>query len=110
MVVCSFGVRYATGLAVYRIEVHRRLPSGQNGAMFYMSLDPLIAQFLEEVPLPVPLEARRIEGVEHTLQHRKGHRDKELERRRPIAPEWFQDGVRLLNRALVTPHDAAHVS
>jgi hypothetical protein len=66
---------------VDRVHVHSGVQCGQFRAMFYMESDCLIAQILNEVRFPVPLQARRIEPVEHALQYRKRHGREKFRRR-----------------------------
>jgi hypothetical protein len=60
-------IRFALPFTGYRIKVHGRLPGPQKGRVFEMFLNRQIAEFLKEISLPVPLETRRVNSIEHTL-------------------------------------------
>src|SRR5438034_3393053 len=74
-----------------------------------MKIDRLLTQVFEEVGLPIPLQARRVERVEETLEHRPRDRPGEIHRRRDAGANWLEQRVGLLQRAAVAPHDRTHL-
>src|SRR3954454_14912781 len=77
--------------------------------MLDMQSDSVVIKLFHEVRLPVPLQARRIEAIEHTLQHWKRHGGKEFEGRPPEAAQRLQYFIRLLQRPVVAPDQGAHL-
>src|SRR5450631_1377933 len=77
--------------------------------MLDMKSDRLVTQLVYKVRLPVPLQARRVEAVEHSLQHGKRHGNEELENRRPEAAERLENLIGSFQWSVVAPHQAAHL-
>src|SRR6202034_2083807 len=77
--------------------------------VFHMHRDGFVRQRTHEIGLPIPLEARRIETVVHTLQYGMRNWANHIERRGLEAPDRFEYFLRLLDRPGVAPHDAAHL-
>src|SRR5579862_9234156 len=77
--------------------------------MLDMKRDRFVAQLVNEVRLPIPLQALRIEPVEHALQHREWHRREELEGRGPEGAQGFEYFIRLFKSPGMTPNDTAHL-
>ena len=78
--------------------------------MLYVQGNRLIAQLLTEVGLPVPLQAGCVQAVEHALQHRKRHGNKELERRRTKAcATAIRISFACSMRSVVAPDNSAHL-
>src|SRR5881398_2743763 len=54
--------------AINRIQMHRGMHRRKRFTKRNVLGDGFIAQLIEEIGAPIPLQARRIEGIEHTLQ------------------------------------------
>src|SRR5215212_7441065 len=95
--------------AVYRVDVHRRVHRRDLRAVLQVQGDGLVVKLGGEVAPPVPLQPRRVEGVEQGVEHGEGHRAYMLEGGRTDllanGPERF---LRFLQGAGVAPDDAAH--
>src|ERR1700723_1903369 len=76
--------------------------------MFYMESDCLVAQIVHEICLPIPLQARCIEAVEHTLQHGIRHGREKLESRAAEFAGRIENLIRPFQSFGRTPHNAAH--
>src|SRR5579863_2266312 len=76
--------------------------------MFYMQSNGLVAQIVHKIRLPIPLHARGIESVEHTLQHGIRHGREKLERRVPELAGRIENLICLFQRSGRRPNDAAH--
>ena len=70
------------GRAVDRIQMHRRQHRRQLRAVLDVQRDGLVAELADEVGLPVPLQTRRVERIEHALQRRMRESADQIERRR----------------------------
>ncbi len=68
-----------------------------------------MTQVGEEVGLPIPLQARLVERVEETLQHRPQNRPGEIHHRRDVRTYGVEQLVGLLQRAAGAPHDGTHL-
>src|SRR5580693_5837292 len=77
--------------------------------MLYVETDSLITQFFDEVGFPVPLQTGRIKAVKHALQHGKRHGSEKFEGWRPEAPQRPENLIRLSQRSVVAPDQAAHL-
>ena len=71
---CCFVFRLAMDRAIDRIEMHAGGFARHLRSLLDMGVDRSVGQRLHEVALPVPLQAFRIEPVEHALQRRVGDR------------------------------------
>ena len=91
-----------------RVDVHRGVERGDIRPVLDVGLDDLVAQLVDEVGLPVLLESRRQQGVEHALQHRERHRPHELEDGRAEPSQRPDSLFRLVHRPGVAADDAAH--
>src|ERR1700684_638881 len=74
-----------------------------------MDRDGFVRQSTHEIGLPIPLLARRIETVVHTLEYRIWNRADHVERWGLEAPDRLENFLRFLDRSGVAPHDAAHL-
>src|SRR5271166_6184650 len=74
-----------------------------------MQRDGFVREGMHEIGLPIPLQARRIERIEQTLEDRMRNRADHVERRSLEAPDRLEHLLRLLYRSGVAPHDAAHL-
>src|SRR5262249_16247619 len=81
---------------------------GERFAEADVLLNRVVAYLVHEIAPPIPLQARRIQGVEHALQRRMRNRTYKIER-------WFlESAYRLENffcfllRSGVRPDDTAH--
>src|SRR3974390_3444349 len=74
-----------------------------------MQGDGFVGKRAHKIGLPVPLQARRIETIEQTLQCRMRNRADHVERWYLKAPNRLENLLRLFDRARVAPHDAAHL-
>ena len=75
--------------------------------MLHVQLDGLVAQLLDEIGPPVPLQAGRIERVEDRLQGRMGHRADMIEDGFPELPYRLESLFRFADGRGAAPHDAA---
>ena len=62
-----------------------------------------------EIGLPVPLQARRIETIEQTLQHWMRNRADHVKRGSLEAPDRLEHLLRPPERSCVAPHYSAHL-
>src|SRR3954452_17153865 len=62
------GFAGAIHFSVNGIEVQGRLPSRQPRRVFEMLLNRLVAELPEKISLPIPLQARGVNAVEHALE------------------------------------------
>src|SRR5580693_2679817 len=74
-----------------------------------MQRDGFVRQRPDEIGLPVPLVARRIETVVHTLECGMRDRPDHVERRSLQDPYRLERFLPFLDRSGVAPHDAAHL-
>src|SRR5262245_13038863 len=74
-----------------------------------MECDNALIEIGEEVRLPVPLQSRWVERVEHALQRGPGHRSGGIDRWRAERAERRQSLCCLLERTCVAPDDSAHL-
>src|SRR6266498_5612130 len=93
---------------VDRVQMHRREQRGHHRTVLDVESDSLIAQLIHEVRLPIPLQARRIESVEHALEHGKWHRHEELKCWGPEVAKRPENLIRLFHWSVVAPDDRAH--
>src|SRR4030095_15965752 len=91
------------------IEVHCRVHVGKRRTVLQVQLDRLIAQLVDEIGSPVPLQAWRIEGVEHAFENRVGHWPNKVQGRRAKPTNGSKRLLRLLKWPGVTPHDPTHL-
>src|SRR4029077_9227157 len=70
--------------------------------------DRVIAQLIHKIGAPVPLQARRIKGVEHALQSWLGQRTYKIERGFLESPNRLECLLCFLLRPGVCPDNAAH--
>src|SRR5262245_6847558 len=69
----------------------------------------MVIQLVEEVSLPVHLETRRIERVEHALEGRPGDRASGVDRRSFEFANWREALLSLIEVASVAPDNRAHL-
>src|SRR5208282_2578421 len=62
----------------------------------------------QKIPSPIPLQPRRIDGIEHTLQRSKRHRSRQFEFRCPKLPYRSKSVFNLVQGTTVRPDDSAH--
>ena len=94
--------------AVDRVEVHRRLDARHPRAVLDVGRDRVVGELLDEVRLPVVLQARREQLVERAVQRRVGHRP-DTARHRPVRPRAAaRAAATLLDRARPAGDDQAH--
>src|SRR2546430_16456201 len=74
-----------------------------------MEINRLLAQIGEEVGLPIPLQSGWVERVEETLEYRPGNRPGEVHRQGAKGANGFEAFVGLLQWAIVTPDNRAHL-
>ncbi len=96
--------------AVDRIEVHRRVHRRQRRAVLGVPRDRLVAQLLDEIGPPVPLQARRIQRIEQAVHapaaaSRPGDRAAAC---RPSASAWWPPPPGSPG-PVHDPHHAAHL-
>src|SRR6266487_2063390 len=94
--------------AINRIQMHRGMHRRKRFTKRNVLGDGFIAQRIEEIGAPIPLEARRIEGIEHTLQCGMGNRSYKIERRLLEGTDGLESLFCLLLRSRVRPDYAAH--
>ena len=82
---------------------------GQLLGVFQVQGNGLVAEFVEEVGAPVPLQPGRVERIEQAVQHREGDRPGHIHRRRAKFPNRFEDFLGLVDAAGVAPGDHAHL-
>src|ERR1035441_1482267 len=104
----GFTIAHFVSGAVDGGEMHGGVHGGQPGGVTDMQRDGIVREFLDEVRFPVPLQAGRIEAVEHALQHGERHGGKKLEGGAAETAHRFEDLVGLLHGAGVAPDDGAH--
>src|SRR5258708_18170896 len=95
--------------SVHWIEVHRRVHRRHLGAVLYVELDRLVAQFVHKVRFPIPLESWWVQRIEHALQRRVRDGTNEVQGWREFLPDRFERFLGLLHRPGVAPHHPAHV-
>src|SRR5271170_3616982 len=76
--------------------------------MLYVKGDRLVAQLIDKVSLPIPLQIRWIEVVERALQHRVRHRLDSVKCRRTKIADRLERGVKAIFGPGVTPDYSAH--
>ena len=64
--------------------------------MFIMQRDGFIAKLIDEIGLPVPLEAWRVKAIEHRLKNRIRHRTDQIEFRTQRVANWLKGCLRLV--------------
>src|SRR6266480_62874 len=94
--------------AVTGIPMHRGMHRWKRYTKANVLRNRVITQLIEEIGAPVPLQTRRIEGIEHTLYRRMGNRSYKIKRRLLECPDWFECFFRFLLRSNVRPDYAAH--
>src|SRR6516162_2562507 len=72
---------YARGRAVNWIHVHLGMHGWKGLAEADVLRNRVVAQLIDEIGAPVPLESRRIQRVEHALQRRLWNRAYKIESR-----------------------------
>src|ERR1700737_294558 len=73
-----------------------------------MKGDSLVAQFVDKVSLPIPLQIQWIEVVERALQHRVTHRLNSVKCRRTKVADRLERGLGAFLWPRVTPDYSAH--
>src|SRR5271165_2884815 len=73
-----------------------------------MFFDRLIRNLGHKISSPIPLQYRRIDGVEHALQRSKRHRSRQFELRCPKLPYRSKSVFNLVQGTTVRPDDSAH--
>src|SRR5262249_34905580 len=91
------------------IEVHCRMHAGKRRAILQVQFNHLIAQLVHKVSSPIPLEAWRIEGVEHALEDRLRHRANKIQGRSAKPTNGPERLLCFLKRSGITPDDPTHV-
>src|ERR1700722_18041443 len=73
-----------------------------------MLFNRLIRNFGHKISSPIPLQPRRIDGVEHALKRRKRHRSRQFKLRRPKLPYRSKNVFNLVQGTAVRPDNSAH--
>src|SRR5262249_3954272 len=98
-----------TRLTVDGIQVHSGVHGRQLFGKFDVQRDRLVIKLSHEIRFPVPLQARRIERVEHCLEDRMRHRPDHVE---GCSLEFSNGRKHTLCRfsgSRITPYDAPHL-
>src|SRR5215510_16398654 len=94
--------------AVDRIEVHGGVDRWNVRAMLHVQRNCCVAQLIDEVSAPVPLQTRWIQGIKQALECWIRQRADQIERRRPEAADGLEGCLSLLLPAGIAPHNPAH--
>src|SRR5262245_64734390 len=76
--------------------------------MFHVQRNRFVAQLIDEVSPPVPLQPRGIQGIKQALERWIRQRANQIERWRPEAADGLEGGLRLLVPAGIAPHNPTH--
>ena len=77
--------------------------------MLHMQVNGFVSQFVEKIPFPVPVQARRVEGVKGTLQGWVRHGLNAVHRGRAKFLDGLEHRLGFFLRTCVTPDDATHL-
>ena len=94
--------------AVDRVHVHGGMHRRKRFAEANVLRNCVVVDLIHEIGAPVPLQTRRIKGVEHALQGWVWQRTHKIQRGLFECPDWFECFFRFLQWPGVCPDDSAH--